>query len=88
MDQSPLKSGEDIAVIGFSFKGPGDAASSSAFWKMLLEGRFSMTDVPHDRFNIDKFCVTKGEKSGTVCRVSSLELRPQSISCQSSSNKR
>lgn len=66
MDQSPLKRGEDIAVIGFSFKGPGEATSPSAFWELLLEGKFSMTDVPHDRFNIDKFCATQGEKSGTV----------------------
>jgi len=69
MEQLSLKTGEDIAVIGFALKFPGEATSPSSFWEMLLEGRSSMTDVPHDRFNIDKFCATEGEKSGTVCRV-------------------
>lgn len=66
MDQLSLKKGEDIAVIGFSFKGPGDATSPSAFWELLLAGKSSTTDIPPERFNIDKFCGTQGEKSGTV----------------------
>ena len=57
---------DDIAVIGFALKFPGEATTSTSFWKMLIEGRSTMTDVPKDRFNIDSFCGTKEEKSGTV----------------------
>ena len=46
---------EPIAIIGFSLRFPQDATSPEAFWKMLMEKRSAMTDVPSDRFNVDAF---------------------------------
>ncbi|KAI0173624.1 putative polyketide synthase [Hypoxylon sp. FL1284] len=44
---------EPIAVIGFSLKFPGIASSVEGFWKMLIEGRSTMSEFPSDRINID-----------------------------------
>ncbi|PYH88158.1 ketoacyl-synt-domain-containing protein [Aspergillus ellipticus CBS 707.79] len=44
-----------IAIIGFDLKFPQDADTPENFWKLLLEGRSAMTEVPADRWNIDAF---------------------------------
>ncbi|KAK2612687.1 hypothetical protein QQS21_001304 [Conoideocrella luteorostrata] len=46
---------EPIAIIGMSFKFPGGAESTDAFWKILEEKTCTATDYPKDRFNIDAF---------------------------------
>ena len=57
---------EPIAVVGFSLKFPQDATSAEAFWKMLLEGRSALTEIPKDRFNIDAFYHPDAERHDTV----------------------
>ncbi|OTB07054.1 hypothetical protein M426DRAFT_318422 [Hypoxylon sp. CI-4A] len=44
---------EPIAVVGFSLKFPGMASSVDGFWKMLVEGRSTMSEFPPDRISID-----------------------------------
>jgi hypothetical protein len=61
---------EPVAVIGFSFKFPQDATSGESFWKMLLEGRSAMTEIPKDRFNIDAFYHPNADRHDTVCMIS------------------
>lgn len=46
---------EPIAVVGLSLKFPQEATSPEAFWKMLLEKRCAMTEIPPDRMNVDAF---------------------------------
>ena len=46
---------EPIAVIGLASRFAQDATSSTAFWRMLMEGKSALTDVPNARFNIDAF---------------------------------
>ena len=46
---------EPIAVIGLDLTFPQDATSTESFWKLLMESRSAMTDVPKDRFNLDGF---------------------------------
>ncbi|EQL02512.1 phenolpthiocerol synthesis polyketide synthase ppsA [Ophiocordyceps sinensis CO18] len=46
---------EAIAVVGFDVKLPQDADTPENFWKLLLEGRSAMTEVPKDRWNVDAF---------------------------------
>ena len=46
---------EPIAVIGLDLKFPQDAVSAETFWRLLIEGRSAMTEVPKDRFNLDAF---------------------------------
>lgn len=64
-----MKAEEDIAVIGFALKFPGDANTPESFWRMLLEEKSSMTDVPPDRFNINSFNQDKGGDGGIVSHV-------------------
>lgn len=44
---------EGLAVIGFSLRFPGEACDEDSFWKMLIEGRCAMTEIPKDHMNID-----------------------------------
>ena len=46
---------EPIAIIGLSFKLPGDATSAETFWEMLLDAQCAVSDVPDSRFNADAF---------------------------------
>ena len=57
---------EPIAIIGFSLRFPQDATSPQTFWKMLMEKRNVMTDVPTDRFNVDAFYRSGKRKPGVV----------------------
>ena len=57
---------EPIAVIGLAMRGPQDATSPEALWKMIREGRSAMTEIPGDRFNPDAFCKTENPRIGSV----------------------
>lgn len=57
---------EPIAIIGLSLRLPQDATSPEAFWKMLMEKRSAMTDVPSDRFNVEAFHQPTQHESGVV----------------------
>ncbi|HZU68918.1 MAG TPA: type I polyketide synthase [Ktedonobacteraceae bacterium] len=46
---------EPIAIIGMSCRFPGGANSPEAFWKLLVEGRDAITEVPPDRYDINEF---------------------------------
>jgi hypothetical protein len=56
-----------IAVVGLSLKFPQEATSPESFWKMLMEKRCAMTEVPSDRFNIDAFHGVDNGRIDTVC---------------------
>lgn len=60
------KSEDDIAVIGIALKFPGDASSTESFWKMLMDRRSALSDVPQDRYNIDAFWSPDALDPGTV----------------------
>lgn len=53
---------EPFAIIGLSFKLPGEATDESGFWKILSERKNLSTDWPKDRFTTDSVF-----KSGEVC---------------------
>ena len=60
---------EPIAVIGLSLRFPQDATSPQNFWKMLLEKRSAMSDVPSNRFNVEAFHEPGEHKPGAVSRL-------------------
>ncbi|MBV8812969.1 MAG: polyketide synthase, partial [Verrucomicrobia bacterium] len=44
-----------IAIIGIGCRFPGGINDTESFWKLLIEGREAVTDLPADRWNIDRF---------------------------------
>ncbi|KAI9690813.1 MAG: Type I Iterative PKS [Bathelium mastoideum] len=56
----PLRDGdqdtqEPIAIIGFALKFPQDATNPEAFWRLIVDGRNTMTEWPKQRMNVDAF---------------------------------
>ena len=48
-----LMAGQGIAIIGMGCRFPGGVTSPSDFWNLLASGKDAITDVPHDRWDID-----------------------------------
>ena len=59
---------EGIAVIGISGRFPG-AKDVDEFWNNLKQGKDCVTEMPKERWDIDRFCSTdKNEKDKTYCK--------------------
>lgn len=51
----PAEAGsEEIAIIGLGCRFPG-ADSPAEFWRLLIDGVDAVTEVPHDRWDIDRY---------------------------------
>lgn len=46
---------EHIAIIGIGCRFPGGVNDTESFWKILAEGRDVVSDVPADRWNVERF---------------------------------
>lgn len=57
---------EPIAIVGYSFRFPGDATDSKAFWNMMMEKRCAMSDTPEDRISISQWKHADGRRRGQV----------------------
>ncbi len=57
---------EPIAIIGMSCRFPGGANSPESFWELLKNGVDAITEVPHDRWNIDEYYDPDPEKPGKM----------------------
>ncbi|HXM28168.1 MAG TPA: beta-ketoacyl synthase N-terminal-like domain-containing protein, partial [Chthoniobacterales bacterium] len=44
-----------IAVIGIGCRFPGGVSDTESFWKLLVEGREAVGEIPPDRWNVDRF---------------------------------
>ncbi len=44
-----------IAIIGIGCRFPGGVNDPESFWNLLVEGREAVTDVPPDRWNVERF---------------------------------
>src|SRR5260221_4391213 len=44
-----------IAIIGVGCRFPGGINDPEALWKLLVEGREAVSDVPPDRWNVERF---------------------------------
>ena len=51
----PIMNKEGIAIIGIGCRFPGGANDTESFWKLLVEGREAVSDVPPDRWNVERF---------------------------------
>src|ERR1700686_2433806 len=46
---------EGITIIGIGCRFPGGVNDTESFWKLLVEGREAVSDVPPDRWNVERF---------------------------------
>src|ERR1700759_4842662 len=46
---------DGIAIIGVGCRFPGGVTDADSFWKLLIEGRDAVTDVPADRWSVERF---------------------------------
>ncbi|HEX7262079.1 MAG TPA: polyketide synthase, partial [Luteolibacter sp.] len=46
---------DDIAIIGIGCRFPGDVNDAESFWNLLVEGRDAVSEVPADRWNVERF---------------------------------
>jgi acyl transferase domain-containing protein len=46
---------EGIAIIGIGCRFPGGVNDTESFWKLLAEGRDAVSEVPADRWNVERF---------------------------------
>ncbi|MEO5715206.1 MAG: SDR family NAD(P)-dependent oxidoreductase [Luteolibacter sp.] len=44
-----------MAIIGIGCRFPGGVSDAESFWKLMEEGRDAVTDIPGDRWNIERF---------------------------------
>ncbi len=45
----------DIAIIGIGCRFPGGVNDAESFWKLLAAGRDAVSEVPADRWNVERF---------------------------------
>ncbi len=50
-----VKSLRPIAITGLACRYPGGANNPESFWKLMLDRKDAITEIPPDRWNIDKF---------------------------------
>lgn len=46
---------EAIAIVGMSCRFPGGVTTPERFWVLLREGRSAVTEIPADRWDVDKY---------------------------------
>jgi len=46
---------DPVAIIGIGCRLPGGVNDAESFWKLLVEAREAVSDVPSDRWNIERF---------------------------------
>ncbi len=46
---------EDIAIIGIGCRFPGGVNDAESFWQLLVEGRDAVSEVPADRWNVERY---------------------------------
>ncbi|KAI1802995.1 putative polyketide synthase [Daldinia bambusicola] len=61
-----LREDDPICVVGMACRLPGDVRSPSELWQFLMERKTGQGRVPPERYNIDGFYSSKGEKHGVM----------------------
>jgi hypothetical protein len=68
INPSIAESREPVAVVGFAFQLPGEAADTpESFWKVLLDRQCTATEFPQDRLNFGGLYHPDKNRRGTAC---------------------
>src|SRR6476646_7622905 len=54
-EQLTVMQKERIAIIGVGCRFPGGVSSKDSLWKLLVEGREAIIEVPPDRWNVERY---------------------------------
>jgi acyl transferase domain-containing protein len=46
---------DPIAIVGYSSLLPGDAVDAPSFWKLMMERRVAMTNIPESRMSLSSW---------------------------------
>jgi myxalamid-type polyketide synthase MxaB len=57
---------EPIAIVGMGCRFPGSARTPQLFWRLLLERRDAITEVPKSRWNIDDYYDSNRDRLGKM----------------------
>src|SRR3954469_25689017 len=57
---------EPIAVVGMGCRFPGGANDPASFWRLLRDGRDAVSEVPRDRWDIDRLFDPDPDAPGKV----------------------
>ena len=68
-----------IAIIGVGCRFPGGVSSKDSLWKLLVEGREGIIEVPPDRWNVERYYDAEPGVAGKVDRASRRIYRRTSI---------
>ncbi|KAL3479548.1 hypothetical protein BJX99DRAFT_255544 [Aspergillus californicus] len=55
-----------IAIVGMSWRFPGEARSTSGFWDILRKGESAKTRIPADRFDPDAYYHPSADRQGAI----------------------
>lgn len=66
MDTQPARSVDPVAIIGMSFRLPGDNDTPAGFWSFIISGKVAIRDTPSDRFDIEAWHSPDPDRSGTT----------------------
>jgi len=50
-----LRDRQSVAIVGIGCRFPGGAEDVEGFWRMLLEGRDAISEIPADRIDLNRF---------------------------------
>ena len=65
---------EGIAIVGIGCRFPGGINDTESLWKLLLEAREALSEIPPDRWNLERFYDPEPMELTSSIR-SSLEFR-------------
>jgi len=66
MESMEMTGREPIAIIGMACRFPGSVSNAEDFWRLLTSGTDAITEIPHDRWNIDSFYDPNPEAAGKI----------------------
>ncbi|RLD53963.1 MAG: polyketide synthase, partial [Bacteroidetes bacterium] len=57
---------EPLAIIGIGCRFPGNVNTPDDYWKLIIEKRNALTDVPADRWNTDELFAPDFKQAGKI----------------------
>lgn len=60
------RASEPIAIVGLGCRFPGNGDTPEAFWSMLSDGVDAISEIPRDRFDIDRYYDANPDAAGRI----------------------